>query len=282
MKVLVTGASGFIGHHLTKLLLTQGHSVASLARQDGDIASRATWDKIGETDIVVHLAGKTSVPQSWEEPDEYHRVNVGGVEQAIEFCKTRVSKLVYLSSFVYLPKDDAVFSESDETGNSNPYAETKIVGERLCQEASERFNLSTVVLRPFNAYGPGQSESFLIARLMKLVRNRSLIEVTDLEPKRDYIYVTDLVEAIAAAMLLDVKFELFNVGTGISHSVAEVIENLFTIAGYRCEISSSNERRRNEVMDTRANIEKARRLMIWQPGFDLDSGLRAMWAEFAP
>jgi GDP-4-dehydro-6-deoxy-D-mannose reductase len=138
---------------------------------------------------------------------------------------------------------------------------------------SNQFNIPITILRPFNVYGPGQKDSFLIPSIIKQVLSGSdIIEVKTLEPRRDYIYVDDIVTMIIKVFELN-SFNIFNVGTGISFSVEEVIQKIQQLAGTSLKVVASGDKRQEEVMDTRADMTKAKELLQWQPEWTLDNGL---------
>lgn len=277
-RVIVTGASGFIGRHLIPHLQQADYQVITLSSNDGDIADGSTWGGLKPADVVVHLAGKTFVPDSWVNPSEFIKCNLLGTVQALDYCKKHEARLIYLSSYLYGNPLKLPISENDSLVANNPYALSKKLAEEACQFYSEAFGIGITALRPFNVYGPGQSDHFLIPWIIRQVRESSVINVKDLEPKRDYIYINDLISAIlkAVTVVIPAQFEAINIGTGVSHSVEELIKIVQTVSRTNLPIHSGGERRKDEVMDTVASISKAQHLLGWAPNVSLLQGIKLL------
>ena len=269
----MSGASGFIGHHLLPTLRAAGHEVIAMSRADGDVADPRAWASLTTAECVVHLAARSFVPDSWREPGEYMRTNLLGTTCALEYCRAHHARLVFLSSYMYGVPDRLPISEAAPIVARNPYALSKKLAEEACRFYAESLAVDVTVLRPFNVYGPGQAEPFLVPFLIRQLREGNVIRVKDLMPRRDYVYVEDVVAAILLAVAGVSGFRVFNVGSGRSHSVEELIVELQRIAGTALPVVSENERRADEVMDTVADIGEAGRSLGWKPRFSLRDGL---------
>jgi nucleoside-diphosphate-sugar epimerase len=186
---------------------------------------------------------------------------------------------VFLSSYLYGNPRELPIAENAPISVTNPYALSKKLAEEVCEFYADRLGVSVMILRPFNAYGPGQKEPFLIPSIIGQVKRGGPVRVQDLEPKRDYVYIADLVEAIASSVNLRYSFNVINVGSGVSHSVADVIQIIQDITGRKLEIKASGERRPNEVMDTVADISKAKEVLGWTPRWTISQGIKAILAE---
>ena len=274
-RVLVTGATGFIAGHLIPRLRAAGFDVVEAGRASGDTADEATWRRFPTCDVVVHLAAKSFVPESWETPGLFVRTNLLGTVEALEYCRAHRARLVYLSSYMYGDVAQQPISESTPVAANNPYALSKKLAEEACAFYAERFNVAATILRPFNIYGPGQSGAFLVPSILNQLNAGREIHVKDLEPRRDYVYVADLVEAIIKAFGRAHGFDVFNVGSGTSHSVAEVIRTIQDVWGTDLPVRSDGVRRKDEIMDTVADIARARLDLGWRPKFTLRQGLEA-------
>jgi nucleoside-diphosphate-sugar epimerase len=275
-KVVVTGGSGFIGGYLVPRLRADGHQVYSLNSEFGDVAEQSTWRAIPACDTVVHLAGRSFVPDSWIRTSEYMKINYLGVIQALEYCREHKAKLVFLSSYLYGETDLQPIPESAELAATNPYAFSKLISEMACRFYANTFGIDIIILRPFNVYGNGQSSNFLVPSIIEQSRSSSTIIVRDLEPKRDYVYVKDLIEAISMIIDLRLNFHIFNIGSGLSHSVEEVISAIQHILGTSLPVKSENFRRSGEIMNTVADISDARITLGWAPRYSLPQGLADM------
>lgn len=275
-KVLVTGTSGFIGKHLARRLHNAEYEFIAVDHSDGDIADQGTWSHLESADVLVHLAGSTFVPDSWQDPATFLRTNIQGVVRALDYCRNYGSRLIYLSSYLYGNPSELPIAESSPLDAGNPYALSKKLAEELCGFYARFFGVKVVILRPFNVYGPGQSEHFLIPYIIRQVSVGDGISVKDLEPRRDYIFIDDLVEAIIMSFHVQSNFSIMNIGTGVSYSVAELITIIQEIRGTNLHTQSTNERRHAEVMDSRANITEAARILGWYPKVSLRSGLECI------
>jgi nucleoside-diphosphate-sugar epimerase len=275
-KIIVTGASGFIGSHLLSKLIDDGHTLHAFDSKFGDITSEETWKKFPSSDIVIHLAAKTFVPESWKNPRKFMSINFLGTMQALEYCRINGSRLIYLSSYMYGDAKVLPISETAEISAKNPYALSKKLAEELCQFYRSNHNIDVTIFRPFNAYGANQASTFLIPSIIKQVVDGKSIQVMDLAPKRDFIYIKDLVDAISMVVNFKSGGGIFNLGSGVSHSVGNLIEIIQNLFGSSLPVISDNKKRAGEIMDTVADITLARQDLGWQPKFSLRDGLEDM------
>lgn len=276
-KILITGATGFIGGHLVPAIEKAGHEVISLNSGSGDVADPSTWSKYPAADIVIHLAGKSFVPASWSDPSAFVQCNLMGTMEALNYCKKNNAKLVFLSSYLYGNPLTLPIAETATLAATNPYAFSKKLAEDACRFYAGNFGVDITIFRPFNVYGVGQPRDFLIPSIIRQVKNREDIHVKDLEPKRDYIYVQDVVSAVLAAIIRIKGFNVFNIGSGESYSVAELITLIQQISSTDLAVYSSGERRRDEIMNTVADITLASQKLNWSPQWSLKDGLRQVF-----
>ena len=277
-RVLVTGASGFIGTHVSPRLRAAGHEVFEVRRADGDIAERATWDGCPAADVVVHLAASSFVPDSWASPALFLWTNVIGTVGALEYCRAHRARLVFPSSYIYGDAAELPVPESATLVAKNPYALSKKLAEEACEFFADRFAIPVTILRLFNIYGPGQPNAFLVPTIASQLKAATEVRVKDLAPRRDYVYVRDVVEAMMKAVDARRGYQVFNVGSGTSHSVADVIQAMQEIWGTALPVRSDGLRRPDEVMETVADITRAERELGWKPRFTLRQGLEDLHA----
>ncbi|MCL1987940.1 MAG: GDP-mannose 4,6-dehydratase [Firmicutes bacterium] len=268
MKILITGVSGFLGNHLQKTLTAEfpQHEILPF---DEDICQPVKLNN--SADYVFHLAAKTDVPESWKTPADFYNVNVTGTANVLEYCRKVGANLTYVNSYpygipLYLPID-----ENHPQAPNSPYNHSKHLAEDICRFYSENFNVKTTVLRLFNVYGAGQNENFLIPKIIKQALFGDSIEVMDLEPKRDYVYIQDVITALISTMNVTLtNFRVYNVGSGKSYSVAEVCEKINIL---NKPIISLQQKRQNEVPNVLANIAKIGNELNWQPQTTFENGI---------
>lgn len=273
--VLVTGGSGFIGSHLNKYLQDNYYTVA-LNSENFDVTKKQDFQRYERENVrhVVHLAGKTFVPQSWEKPQVFFETNITGTLNAVEFCRRKRIGMTYISAYIYGQPERNPISETAAVNPNNPYAQSKYLAEELCKFFCTSFKMDITVLRLFNVFGPGQKDHFLIPSIIKqLFDEGNEICVQDLEPKRDYIYIDDVCKAIELSVEKTDGYQLYNVGSGVSFSVGEVIDMAQEIAGTAKEVISKNYIRRNELNNVIADIGMIKHAWGWKPEVSLRDGL---------
>ncbi len=273
-KILLTGSTGFVGKNLIPKLINLGYDVIQLSSKDGDIAKEETWINLPRTEIVIHLASKTSVPESWAKSHDYINCNLMGTVNALNYCKQHNSKLIFISSYLYGNPDQLPINENASLKPTNPYALSKLLSEQVCEYYSKSENIKIVILRPFNIFGPGQSDNYLIQFIISQLETSNITKVKDLIPKRDYIYIDDFTDAIVKSLTLNSNFNVFNIGSGQSYSVKEVIDIIQNLLNTDASVESENERRKNEIMDTIADISLANKTLNWSPKISFIEGIQ--------
>lgn len=280
-RISVTGENGFVGRHLVNALKELGSFVLMLRDHAGnrlDIRKKDLFqgriDELKDLDVIYHLAARTSINSSYENPRATYETNVLGTLNILELCRLYdIDKIVYASSYVYGIPQYLPVDEMHRTDPLNPYSRSKLIGEELCRSYHDDFGIKCIILRPFNIYGPGQGASFLIPEMIMGLSHGELI-LRDPEPKRDFVYITDIIDAYVKAGEYKGDYDVFNIGSGKSYSVKEIMDKIIKISGSEIRVFYKGERRRNEIMDCYANIEKAERILGWCPRIDIDEGLR--------
>lgn len=281
--VLVTGGTGFIGRTVAYALREAGRTVMAPGRANGDIRDPQTLAAYHGTDIasVIHTAGRTFVPESWKDPAGFVDTNLLGTLRVLELCRATGARMVYLSAYLYGQPERLPIAETARLRPNNPYAHSKYLAEQACRFHADNYGVAVTIIRPFNVYGPGQSEKFLIPTIWSQIAGGKRIEMLDLEPRRDYVFLTDLIEAILAAEKHRPDgCETYNVGSGVSHSVAEIVAVAQSVAGTDLPVSSRGVRRENEIEDVVADISAANRIFGWRPRHRLSDGLKICWQDF--
>lgn len=277
-RILVTGASGFIGSALVAYLNQKGKKVIGLGSRELDVTDRIQTQELDVSDVghVIHMAGKTFVPRSWEEPAEFFGTNAFGTLNMLELCRQNKIPMTYISAYIYGPPEHNPIGESDPVNPNNPYARSKYMGEELCEFYARQFGVQVSVIRPFNVYGAGQKETFLIPQIISHAMKEEMISVMDLAPMRDYVYLEDLLRAIELTVEKVQEYDVFNIGSGISYSVGQVIELVQKILGTDKPVVCRNQTRKNELNNVVADITHAKDVLGWVPSYTLEEGLAQM------
>ncbi|MFA6582262.1 MAG: NAD(P)-dependent oxidoreductase [Paludibacter sp.] len=279
MKILITGYSGFIGSYLLKGLNKNEHELVLV-----DIANNTDicdWQQVKHftgIDIIIHLANLSFVPASYEEPKRFYETNYLSTLNMLELCRLNDAKMIYLSSYMYGQPLYQPINENHPIQAYNPYSQTKVICESLCEGYNRDFNVPITIFRPFNIYGKGQNPDFLIPSIIQQAQNGKII-IRDDRPKRDYIHVEDIISAIITAINIkdeNKSIKKYNLGSGISYSVKEIIDIVRGFYDSKIEYICTHEIRANEVLDTIADISKIKKEMDWEPKISIEEGLRKM------
>ena len=280
--VLVTGAGGFVGRRLCAALEGLGRRVVTAS-------SRAAFDPAQDplpldgVDHVVHAAARTGVPAAWADPAGFVEVNALGTLRVLEQARARGCGVTLLSAYVYGIPDALPIPESAPTAANNPYALSKVMAEEACAFYARAHGLRTSTLRLFNLYGPGQGDGFLVPKIARQALNPrcAVVEVADLQPKRDYVYIDDAVDAILRA-IGSPPGSVFNVGSGTAHSVEQVVCAILAAAGSTKPYRGRAQRRPNEIDSTVADIGAIRAATGWRPRVAIEEGLRHVVEAMGP
>ena len=182
-----------------------------------------------------------------------------------------------MSSFVYGVPQYLPVDEEHPTAPTNPYSTSKLIAEEICQAYCRDHGLNIAVLRLFNVYGPGQKTDFVIPQIIEQLHTGK-VQLGASTPKRDFVYVDDVVDSIISASISEISgFEVFNIANGISFSIKEIASELsslyFEATGNPVSVSYTDVLKKGDVLDTVANIEKAKRALNWNSKIDIKTGL---------
>ena len=276
-SVLITGADGFLGRHIVRDLTSRGFNVLAKRRADGDVSQSSTWQTFPAANYLIHLAGSTFVPASWEEPSAFVQANSISTSYALDFCRSNNTRMIFLSTYLYAANANLPIKETDAIDPANPYALSKLFGEQLCSFYAKHFGVELVILRPFNVYGAGQSSRFLVPSIISQAKKGDEIRVLDSRPARDYLFIEDLLEAVNLSLTSKLKFGIFNIGTGVASSVEDLIQTLGQVIGRELKVVSAEQERFGEINSTQASILQATNILGWKPKWTLADGLADLW-----
>ena len=298
MKYAVIGGVGFIGSHLVKHLLSEGHDVTvvdnmfrgRLSNLDGFLdkinlvkIDILDYEKLRNclknTDGIFHQAALTSVPESYEKEDEYKKVNIIGTENIFKIAKEFSIKVVYASSSsVYGNIDKIPITENFDRKPINPYGLTKLEDEYLAENFAKS-GTKIIGLRYFNVYGLGQTLDYagVITKFLENISSdKSPVIFGDGSQIRDFIFVEDVARANLAAMLSTITHGFFNIGTGKSISIEELSRLMIQISGKSLEIIHDNLPP-GDVKLSIADISNSVKSLNWKPETSLEEGLRTLF-----
>ena len=277
MKILISGASGFVGSNLIGIL-SQEPSIYDITPLDIttgiDLSDINQIDKIKPFDVFVHLANLSYVPDSYGRPEAFYRINYLTTLNALEFCRKYNARLVYISSYVYGPPQYLPVDENHPVCPFNPYAQSKVICESLCEGYERDFGIKTTILRPFNIYGAGQNGKLLIPEIVDQLKKRGKVYLKDPLPRRDYVNVRDVANAIKLCIdNVPSRLEKYNICSGESYSVRELTEMFNNNLPVPVEFEFSVTDRKNEVNETRGSYEKIYAALGWKPNVGLNEGI---------
>lgn len=286
-KVLVTGGVGFIGSHLTRHLLNEGAKVLVVDNlfvgkkvflPDGaffeeiDIRSKKMKRVVEkfEPDVITHLAAINYIPYCNANPEETFEVNVMGTRNLLEV--SRNIEFFFASSAAVYPPVKGLLTE-DMYGPIDIYGKTKLVGEDIVKLSCKK----AIIARFFNVYGPNDMNPHLIPEIIKQVKEgKREIKLGNLIPKRDYIHINDVCEAIITLLKFR-KQGTYNIGTGIEYSVKEIVDIVSKIIGEEISILQDRKRMRKvEREGLLADITKIQNDIGWNPQVDIIDGLKKL------
>lgn len=272
--IAVAGSSGFIGRHLIERLKVNSYKVIELDYDKGyDLLNTDHINAIPVFDTIIHLAAKSFIPQSFQDPQSFYFNNYISTLNVLELARKFNSKVIYFSTYLYGNPDYLPVDEKHPTRPLNPYSQSKLICEKLCEGYNRDFGVPIIIFRPFNIYGYGQNKSFLIPMIIEQLKE-GIINLKDPRPRRDFIYIDDVISAVLEAVEYDRSgFELFNLGFGRSNSIADIISIVKGATSFELEVNFTNEIRQGEVLDTVADNTKVKTILSWDPKINMEEGI---------
>ena len=295
MKILVTGADGFIGSHVVETLVKSGHDVRAFVLYNsfnswgwldesdkairdsidvfaGDIRDPHGVDKaVEKQEVILNLAALIAIPYSYHSPDTYIDTNIKGTLNILQAARRHgVKRVVQTStSEVYGTAQYIPIDEAHPLHPQSPYAATKVGADQLALSFHASFDVPVGILRPFNTYGPRQSARAVIPTIISQLANKSKVKLGSLSPTRDFSFVQDTANGFLAAAQSDaIVGQTINLGSGFEISIKETAETIARLMNTKLELVDDEQRVRpenSEVERLHASIEKAKTLLGWQP-----------------
>ncbi len=300
-KILITGATGFIGSHLTELLVKTGYKVIAFDRYNpnynlgclsdsefkddiefnfGDIRDYDSVQKeVKKVDTVIHLAALIGIPYSYNSPLAYYKTNIEGTYNILESCKNfSLDQIVITStSEIYGSGQFFPMNEKHPQFAQSPYAASKIGADQLALSYWNSFKTPIKIIRPFNTFGPRQSMRALIPTIILQALKEKKIRIGNLTPTRDYTYVEDTINAFLSVLKCkSLLGNVVNVGTGKEYSVREIIKIITNFLNIEAKIISENNRKRNkgsEVERLKCCNKLLKKKTNWRPKYSFIQGI---------
>ena len=304
-KVLVTGADGFIGSHLTELLVRNGYDVKAFVlynsfntwgwldqsdahvKNNIEIFSGDIRDPYGVKeamkgcDVVLHLAALIAIPYSYHSPDTYVDTNVKGTLNVVQAARELgVSKVVHTStSEVYGTAKFVPITEEHPLQGQSPYSASKIGADQIAMSFYTSFQTPVSVIRPFNTYGPRQSARAVIPTVITQIQSgKRELQLGAIHPTRDFNYVEDTVRGFVSVMESEQSVgEVINIGSNYEISIGDTVEMIADLMGVEVEVVTAQERLRPEKSEVErlwADNSKAKSLLGWEPQYQGLEGLK--------
>jgi len=304
-KILVTGAGGFIGSHLTEYLVEQGHKVKAFVHYNsrnfwgwlekskynddievfsGDIRDfDSVYDAMKGIDFVFHLAALIGIPYSYYSPLAYIKTNIEGTYNILQAArKLNIQRVIHTStSEVYGTAQYIPINENHPINPQSPYAATKASGDYITKSFYLSFDFPVTIVRPFNTFGPRQSARAVIPTIITQVLNdKKVIKLGNLNSSRDFTYVLDTIEGIYQIGLHGKTMgEVINIGSGKNISIYEILNIVSKLINDNINIKTKIESKRvrpekSEVQRLVCDYSKAQNLSGWKPKYTFEEGLK--------
>ena len=302
MKILITGAAGFVGGHLIKAFAERGHKLAAI-----DLGTSPLFEKYGvvahqadlldkaamlevmaeeKPDAVVHLAAIANVPFAWEHPAKTMAVNVGGTATLLEALAEAVpgGKILTIGSsdaYGLTAKCGQPLAEEQPCQPQNPYSISKLCAEQLAIQLAGKYGLTVIAARSFNHFGPGQKPGFVVSDFASQVaaiekgEQEPVLSVGDLTAARDFTYIDDIIAAYVALTEKEIPTGIYNICSGKPRKIEEVLQGLLALSTKEIEVRKDPARMRpSEVPFFVGDGSKIFEAVGWQPKMDFQAGLK--------
>lgn len=304
-KILVTGADGFIGSHLTEALVRAGHDVRAFVLYNsfnswgwldrcsdevkgkfevfaGDIRDpNGVRTSMRGCDAVLHLAALIAIPYSYHSPDSYVDTNIKGTLNIVQAARDLgLSKVVHTStSEVYGTARFVPITEDHPLQGQSPYSASKIGADQLAMSFYTSFDTPVSIIRPFNTYGPRQSARAVIPTIItQIASGKRRLKLGAVHPTRDFNYVADTVAGFLAALSSDRAIgEVINIGSNFEVAIGVTAQTIAELMGVEIDIATDEQRLRPEKSEVErlwASNDRARELLSWSPAYGGVDGLR--------
>ena len=290
-KVIVTGASGFIGHNMVRqlselkaetLVIDRNQPVEQLPNVDFEWADLRHLNKQYEADFLIHLAAVTNAGYAEKYPLETYETNVLGTVNLLDHVRISQRILFPSTALIYKASRDPI-SEDGELDQSSTYAQSKTIGEQILKFYSNRLEVDYTLVRFFNVFGPGQLPMYIIHQIIRQIINENRVVVRNGAVMRDMLFVEDCIDAVLKlAVNPGAVNDVFNIGSGKMVSIADMAREAIDVSGYQnIEYTDLEENIDYSPTAIMADISKVASTIDWVPRVSLHEGLSRMWIAAA-
>jgi len=289
-KILITGSQGFIGSHLLDNLLKSknvlGVNKILDKKKDGYRPLKKDVTKLSSNEIkdkfetIIHLAAITDVRYCEENPNECCFTNIIGTQKILDIARKNDCKFIYISTgHVYGKPRKLPIKEEEPKNPRSIYAASKLAGEICCEGYARNYGMDIAIARIFSVYGPRSPPYLVTSRILSQLSKKS-INLGNLHPKRDFIYISDTVKAIETIMNKSKGLKVYNIGSGQSNSILDICKILKKISNKKIPVQSTIKySRKEEINEIRSDNTKIKKLG-WKPKIDLIHGLKLTYDWF--
>ena len=282
-QIIITGHNGFLGSNLLLKLISEKYDITGISKtiKKNNLIKQIKRNilDIKESDIannscIIHLAAITNVAYCEKYPEECYKVNAIATQKILEIARKKNCSLIYPStSHVYAIPHKLPIKEAHPTNATSVYSESKISGEKLCETYSKSYGLNISVLRLFSTYGPKNSEYKVESRIITQLLSNRPIKIGNLFPKRDFVYIDDVIRAFQTVMKNLKGFNTYNVGSERSYSIQEICNILKKLSGKKNPIIVDKKKlRKNDIKNVVSDCSKIKKLG-WKPRVSINKGL---------
>jgi GDP-4-dehydro-6-deoxy-D-mannose reductase len=301
MKVIVTGASGFVGKYLVQLLLQHNHTVIAIGINNSaflkemnvpiykidivDATALKSCFKNEQPDAVVHLAAISNIPITWNKPELTIDINIHGTVNVLETLYQVNPKATLLNigsgdEYGLAAKSGVPLTEDVLCQPQNPYSISKYCAEQLVLQLGKRYHMHVIHVRPFNHFGPGQARGFVTADFASQIaaiergEQKPVIRVGDISASRDFTFVSDVVTAYVTLLEDDVPSGVYNICSGKARKIQDILDELISLSNKHIDIEIDPEKfRPSEVPFFVGNCDKLKNTIKWNPYHSFKEGM---------
>ena len=283
-EIIITGHTGFIGTFLTQKLVSSPYKITGISRtkqkqfnikQKQKDLNKITNSDIPKNSIIGHLSANADFALCQKKPKECFLTNVVGTEHLLEIARKKDCKLLFLStSHIYGVSRKLPINEDHRREATSIYSATKLQGEILCESFSKTYGMDITMVRLFSVYGPQSPKYSLVLRIIKQLLEKNELRLGNLFPKRDFIFIDDVVRALIMLLKQIKGFNTFNIGSGSTTSIQTLCNKLMKLGKKTIPIIPEKTLlRKDDIPEIRSDISKIKQLG-WEPKISLDEGLK--------